>query len=137
MWALLALFAASCFTAVFIAFRLLEDAKVPSIATMLYIFFLGAVISFIHLRATDTSAAISKKSFLIVLVAAVFSYFGNLAQIRSMGMAPNPGYSAAVASCQAIFLTILSIFIFGSDFSLLKGLGVALCVIGVSLVSVG
>jgi drug/metabolite transporter (DMT)-like permease len=67
----------------------------------------------------------------IAVIAVVFSYFGNLASLRAIELAPNPGYSL-VLSKSYVLLTAAAAFVFlGAELSPLKILAIFL-VIGFS-----
>ena len=63
----------------------------------------------------------------------MLSYLGNLFMVRAIADAPNPGYAMGVIGAQAVVVTIGAIVLFGSEFSLVKGIGIALTVIGAAL----
>jgi drug/metabolite transporter (DMT)-like permease len=68
-----------------------------------------------------------------VLIAAVFSYLGNLLQLKAMESATNPGYVAAIIGCQAVIISVGAIYLFGSEFKFYNLCGLVLCVLGVLL----
>ncbi len=63
--------------------------------------------------------------------AALTSFLGNLCAVNAINLAPNPGYASAIEASKAALVVLLSVLLFASDFSFLKGLGVMCCTIGV------
>lgn len=51
---------------------------------------------------------------IVVIVAIFFSYLGSLFSIKSMEIAPNPGYPLTLSKSYVIFTTILAVFLFHS-----------------------
>ena len=135
MWIILSLIAAACFTFMYIAFKYLQVANVNPLVTLVYIFFFGLILNFIHLSVEKLSLSLNKQLLFLLIVTSICSYVGNLAIIKAMALAPNPGYASAVSSSQVILLTVVSVYLFGSDLDTMKAIGVVLCVIGVALVS--
>ena len=56
--------------------------------------------------------------FLIVFMAVVCSYFGNIFFLKSVSSSPNPGYSIVIAKSYMLFTTVVSFFFFGADISM-------------------
>ncbi len=75
------------------------------------------------------------KILFLLLLAAVFSYLGNLLHLRAVADAPNPGFAVAVSSSRAVFITIAALFIFNSSLSWFKAIGVCLTILGVIILS--
>lgn len=135
MWILFSLLAAACFTGIFLMFKRLDLLGVPVTVSLTWLFFLATLLYFAHLSVTKQSIKVSVPILCILAISAVLSYLGNLFQFKALALAPNPGYAVALISTQALLVTVVSIFMFGSDFSLLKGFGVFFCVCGVMLLS--
>lgn len=135
MWIFLSLLAALCFTVMFLLFKQLEIRSVPTVVSLAWIFIVGTLLYVGHVVAVRESLRTSGAILCILIAAGVLSYLGNAFQFRAISIAPNPGYAVAVVSVQALMVTIASVFLFGADFSLLKGFGALLCVVGVALLS--
>jgi uncharacterized membrane protein len=69
----------------------------------------------------------------LIIIAAIISVVANLALVEAIGIAPNPGYAKAVMACEVAIVAIASIFLFASEFTLAKGLGILLVILGVVL----
>lgn len=73
------------------------------------------------------------KYAIVAALMGVGSIIGTLAVIKGVEIAPNPGYVMAVFSANAIIVTVLSPFIYGSEISPMNLLGVVIVVFGISL----
>ena len=52
---------------------------------------------------------------------------------KSLSLAPNPGYSLAIISADVVLVAVASVFIFKSEFTLIKAIGTGLAVLGIIL----
>ncbi len=66
-----------------------------------------------------------------IVIAALGAYLILQLSLMAMASAPNPGYVGGITSLSAVVVAIGSVFLFGSDLSLSKMLGIVLCLIGV------
>lgn len=137
MWILYGLAAALSFTGIFLVFKHLDLGGTPPIVSLTWVFIIAAVFYVGHNAITRQPVKVSGSAVLLLLLAGTLSYLGNMFQFKSVVSAPNPGYGVAVVSVQALLVTVASIFLFNSDFSILKGIGVFCCVCGVMLLSFG
>ncbi len=80
--------------------------------------------------------SIQWKSIGIAVVMGLFSVAATIFAIKSVGLAPNPGYSVAIFSSNFVLLTIVSVFAFGSKLTLQKGVGIVATLIGLVLISI-
>jgi hypothetical protein len=72
----------------------------------------------------------------LLVLASVFSFAGNMGDIESLKLAPNPGYSSAVKAGQIIVLTFASLWLFPDQKLSLQGvLGVFFVFIGIGLLA--
>lgn len=135
MWILFSVVAAVSFTGIFLIFKQMELRGVPTLVSLAWVFIISAFLYVAHNTATRTSLRASGTILLLLLLAGILSYVGNICQFRATALAPNPGYAVALISVQALLVTVASIFLFGSDFSMIRGVGVFFCVCGVMLLS--
>ncbi len=56
--------------------------------------------------------------------------------VRGFAVAPNPGYVQGVLTLNVVAISLIAVFLFGSELSLFKSVGVILTVIGVVILSV-
>lgn len=58
---------------------------------------------------------------LLILSAIFFSYFGNKASLKSVQLAPNPGFALMISKSYVVATTLAAVVLFGSELSL-KGI---------------
>ena len=132
-WFIYAIIAMVALTINFLLIKKILNLGIRSEIVLIYIFGISAIIILIYSVSTKASINISRYVFLFILLAAIFAIIGNFFLFKSMGISPNPGYALAVSGVHILLVAIASIFIFKSDFSLVKGVGVILAVIGIIL----
>jgi uncharacterized membrane protein len=135
MWMLYSVLTALSFTGMFLLFKRVSLEGTSTVAYLTWIFLFSSLFFFLHIGVTKESIRLSVTTILLILAAGVLSYVGNILQFKAIAAAPNPGYPLAIVSSQAVLMTIASIYFFGSDFSLMKGVGVVLCVTGAMVLS--
>jgi drug/metabolite transporter (DMT)-like permease len=69
----------------------------------------------------------------IIAVAGILSYVGNLADFTAVIKAPNPGFADAIKSSNILLTLFLSMLLFHSQFSFGKLLGAVFIIIGIAL----
>lgn len=136
MWILYATSAMLCFAGMQLLFKQLTRMGLSSPLILVFIFAFGSIFYFAHLAVVRAPLAVSTRALGLLAVASVFSYGGNLYMVRALDQAPNPGYAMAVIGLQALVVTLASIVLFGSAFSWVKALGVALSILGVALLAI-
>lgn len=70
---------------------------------------------------------------IFLILAGVLALFGNLAATYSFKLAANPGYTQAIISASGIVILFSSIFLFKSELTAIKLVGVLLTTVGVIL----
>jgi len=85
------------------------------------------------LFSTKISLSLTKQALILIFIAGVFGVVGNVFLLKSIESSLNPGYSLAVSGVHILLVTIASIFLFKSEFTLFKGMGALLAVIGIIL----
>jgi hypothetical protein len=136
MWHWYALTAMGCFATMQLIFTYLNRKGVAPAVTLLWVFAFGALFYVGHMRVTRTPMPVAPSSIALMVVAAALAYVGNLSSVRSLTLAPNPGYAVALVSMQAAVVTLVAIAIFGLTVTWMKGLGVLLCCLGIALLVV-
>ena len=94
-----------------------------------FLFYLGQVI------VTKTPVKLNYFLIILLILAAFFSYIGNLFQVKSIGLAPNPAYSIAIISSQTILVAIGSYFLYNSQISIMNAIGILLGIVAIVLLS--
>ena len=95
--------------------RKAKDVAMPTDIQNLAMFLPQAVFMAIYTLAQDNSFKISLADILTIAAAAIFlSWLGNIASLRALQKAPNPGYSLVISKSYVLMTSILSVWIFGS-----------------------
>jgi len=135
MWIVLAILASICYAGVSASLKHLETQGIPSAVSLCLLCLFPSILYFFHATYRGLSFKFESREWIVVLLAGVLSYIANLFNIKALAFAPNPGYAVAVGGTQAVVLCLAAYFIFGSELSSFKLLGVGFCILGVSLLS--
>ena len=98
-------------------------------------FIFGALLMAVYMIYKKEPVKIEIAPLAIVILVITVSLLGNYFYFRAINLAPNPGYAAAVSSLNVVVVTVLSLFLFKSELTPIKGLGVALAAVSVFLLS--
>ena len=96
----------------------------------------AAIAMAVALFATKASFVIAPKSLTIAAAIGIASVIGTIFALKSVNLAPNPGYSAAIYSANFVLLTLISVLVFKSALTLQKFLGVVAVFVGLLLLSI-
>jgi hypothetical protein len=110
-------------------------AGVPASVLLFYLLLMACLFNLSYLGYQGTSLRLPMSTMGWMVGAALASFLGNFCYIAAINIAPNPGFACAIESAKAPVVMLASIWLFASDFSTLKGLGVLCCAIGVALIS--
>lgn len=135
MWIVYSLAAMGFLAAMTLMFVPPGRAGVPPSVVLFYLFLLACLINIGSIQFQGTSLKVSWNAMLWIAGAALASFLGNLCALKAINLAPNPGYASAIEASKAPIVVLLSVWLFASNFSLLKGLGALLCAVGVALIS--
>jgi len=73
----------------------------------------------------------------LMLVAAVISYLGNVFILEGIKLAPNPGYSLVIGKSYVVFTTLAALVLFHSTLSPKNALAITLIVVFSAIISIG
>ncbi len=135
-WVIYSIIATISFTFMVLAVKKLSNLGVGSKLFNLYLFGLVFIGFLVWNISTNSSLKINKTIFIFLLIAAIFSLIGNFLMVYSIGLAPNPGYIVAIVGTHGALVTLLAFFIFRSEITFMKIVGVVLAAIGVILISI-
>ena len=135
IWFLLAMGSMVCFSGMLLVFKHLTRQGVAASVILVFTLGLALVFNLLHIGLRGDSLRIGARAFSWLALAAALSYVGNLFFIRSIGMAPNPGYPTAVESAKALAVMLVSVWLFGTNLTLPGMIGVGLCVAGLALLA--
>lgn len=115
--------------ALYLTVRKASILKLPSQFNNLAIFILPLIIYALIGYSRGLSYSISLTNLLIIFVASLFfSYISSVTSLKSIELAPNPGYSLVISKSYVVFTTIFSYLFLGGDFTPRKVLAILLIV---------
>ena len=76
-----------------------------------------------------------KSAMPLLVIAGLFSVLGNWAMFLSTSTSANAGYALAIIGCQAALVLLLSHWFLGGELHWLRVFGIAVCFIGVLIIS--
>lgn len=135
-WQLTAVVAMFCFSAAYLAFRAAGNAGAGTAAMLLPVMLIGAALTAGQMVLSGGEQALSGRAWLFIVVAALACWIGNLAQLDAVKRAPNPGAALAIVNASVAVVALAAWPLFSAPLSAGKGLGVALCLVGILLVSI-
>jgi drug/metabolite transporter (DMT)-like permease len=114
-WVILSLGLIAGSVVLYLFIRKSKDVGMPTDIQNLAMFLPQAVFMAIYTLAQGNSFKVSLVDILTIVVAAIFlSWLGNIASLRALVKAPNPGYSLVISKSYVLMTSILSVWIFGS-----------------------
>ncbi len=133
-WFPLAILALLFFAAITLIQKHLLNIGIHPVIFGLYLMGFSFIAFLITSISMKQSLTIPKSWIFWLAVLGIIALAGNLAATYSFQKTPNAGYTQAIISASAVLVLITSIFLFNSEFSWLKVLGIALTIIGVIII---
>jgi len=133
-WFTYALIGAVLFSGMVLLFKKITATVKPA-TLMLYVAIFLTIFYLLHVTITKTPVKINGSTMLWIAAASLLSYIANLVYTKSIALAPNAGYSTTIVSSQLAFITVASVFLFGSEITLIKGFGIVLAIISMIILS--
>jgi hypothetical protein len=133
MWPWYALIAMACFASMQLLFAHFTRIGLTPGAILVFVFGFGWMLYVVHVVAWGTPLQMRAPVVGLLFTAGALGYLGNLAAVRAVALAPNPGYAVAIFGLQALVVTLVSMMVLGAPLSWLKICGVLLCSTGVAL----
>lgn len=132
-WIVLSLLSMLALSVVFLLFKRIGDVGVGSGALLLYYFSVCALFLLGHSVFNRLPLQVDLPVLGLILVSGLLGAVGNVLMIDAMKAAPNPGFALAIVGANTLLVTVASVFLFKSEFTLVKGIGALLAVLGVVL----
>ncbi len=111
--------------------------NIPSQLTNLAMFLIPTIMFCIMAIGGKTSLAVSWYQFLVIVILAIFfSYLGNVMSLRSIEVAPNPGYSLVLSKSYVVFTTLASLFLFQSVLTMRAAFAIAIIIVASALITI-
>jgi drug/metabolite transporter (DMT)-like permease len=135
LWLWYSVLAFFTLVAYFYVLRVLKKRGVDISVILFYIFLVFGISCFLYAIIYSSNLLVSLNLLFVIIIAAIFSYIGNHFNFRALEAAPNHGYSMAVTNSFIIIVTIFSVFLYGSEFNVLKLIGVIITFLGSTAVA--
>jgi len=136
MWQTNAILAMLSMSLMILAIKKLTLQHVPPTSILFFAFALSAIFNLAHSLITRAALHLSGQSLIWIISVAVFSYLGNWLSVKSVAIAPNPGYTMGIIGCSSLVILIGALIFFDAEISPVKGAGILLCIAGVIFISV-
>jgi hypothetical protein len=133
MWPWYALIAMGCFASMQLLFAYFTRNGLTPASILVFVFGFGWMLYVVHVMTWGTPLPVRTSVIGMLFTAGALGYVGNLAAVRAVGLAPNPGYAVAIFGLQALVVTFVSMLVVGASVSWTKIVGVILCAAGVAL----
>lgn len=132
-WFMYAVVAMIAFSVMFLLNKFVLNKGVSSQLLLFYTGIFLVVITGIQILTRKESFHLGSGTLIFIIAIAVFSFIGNFFILNSINISPNPGYSLAVSGVHILIVALVSIVLFKSELTVVKGIGVLLSVIGIVL----
>jgi len=117
--------------------RLAGQQKINNSLKNLAMFLIPVILYSFMAINQQTNFAVTQYQFLIIVIMAVFcSYLGNKLSLKSIELAPNPGFSLVISKSYVVFTSIAAIFLFNSPLTIKATIAVLLIVFGSALIMI-
>ena len=111
--------------------------KIPDTLNNLAMFALPTVIFFIVAVVQKKSLVISWENLILIIIAAFFfSYLGNVWSLKSIKLAPNPGYSLIISKSYVVFTTVIAVIFLNAHISLRNAIAIIFIVLFSALIMI-
>lgn len=113
-WIILAILLFGISTVMYLTFRKLSLLRTKNEIQNLILFLPSAVILFFYSLLNNLKMSLSWPEFVIIFLGSVFIWAGNVMLLKSIKLAPNPGYTVMIGKSYVILTVLLSPIFFGS-----------------------
>ncbi len=137
LWFYYALIGAVLIAIETIALKKLTQMNLSNIAINTLVFTGVAVAMLVYFFISKSDISLKKEHIKWVAIAIVSTFLFIILSLEAFKLAPNPGYVNAIQGFCAVIVTVLSIFIFGTTFSVVKFIGIIFVLIGIFAIGYG
>jgi drug/metabolite transporter (DMT)-like permease len=134
-WTTSAFIAMISFAMMILIFKKLTGTSMLPEVINFYFFLFSTVAFLIFNILKKTKLDLPINYMYLFILAALVAITANYFSIIAIKFAPNPGYAKAIQSFDVVVITVASIFLFGSEITFTKAIGVAFSIIGLILLS--
>lgn len=123
-----------CLSAMFLVFKKLGNLGANEYTIITFYFFIAAAMLTVYSFVSKTDI-LPKNNMIwyLLILTAVLGAAGNIMLVKGLSSAPNPGYALAIVNANVILVTIGAFFLFGSEITFVKGIGIVLSLLGIIL----
>jgi len=120
----------------YLSIRWAQLLGVPNQIQNLAMFAVPSSIFFVLTVSIKQSLSISFADLLLTVFAAIFlSYLGSIFSLKSLRLAPNPGYSLMISKSYVIFTAVVAVLLFRAELTFKSAFAIFLIVFGSALIS--
>ena len=134
-WFIQSLIGMLLFAGMILIFKKLTLENLKAEVILLFLFGFAFLFYLTQVIVTKTSFKLNAFLVILLILTAIFSYVGNLIEVRAIAVAPNPAFVTAIFSLHIILVAIGSYFLYNSQISFINGLGMVLGIIAIILLS--
>jgi drug/metabolite transporter (DMT)-like permease len=134
-WIVSSIISALAFAGVSLLLKRLTQFSFSSEIINLYFWLTTSIAFFLFVIYKKTSFTVSKESWIWFLILALVAFVANYFSVEAIKLAPNPGYVRAIQASRIVLVTLLSVFLFQSEFTIRTLLGVIVIIGGVILIT--
>lgn len=111
--------------------------KIPSQFTNLAMFLIPVIMFGVTAVSLGTNLSVNWFEFLVIAIMAFFfSYLGNIFSLKSIEVAPNPGYSLVLSKSYVVFTTLIAIPLFNQQLTPRAALAIAIIVLSSAIITI-
>lgn len=134
-WLLYAVLGTLSLSGMFLAIKKLGTIDIKPNTILVYLFIVASILFIVYNIITKNNLLVAEKNTLLLLMlVGIFSFLGNLFLTKSMLLAKNPGYTLVISSTNVILVTVGSYFLFKSEITITKLIGMVIALIGIIMV---
>lgn len=134
-WLLYSLFAMVGFAAIGLIIKQLTIIEPKAEIINFYFFLFTALAFFVFSIFKGTRLAISTDTYKWLIVLAIVAVAANYFSVTAIRLAPNPGYVTGIRAFETVIIVIAAFFLFNSEISATKFMGIILSTCGLILLS--
>lgn len=134
-WYIYSILAALSFSGMILSVRILTDKGFSSKQILFFLcgfVFLGFLIVNLFFPGNVWSSDSFPLFLKVMVIAGIFAAIGNWADFEGVKRSPNPGYSMAIRNTAILPVTVLSAWLFSSDFNVFKFVGAITIILGIT-----
>ena len=123
-------------SAMFLTIKKLGTIEVKTSIILVYLFTVASILFIVYNLINKNNFIITEnKTFALLILVGIFSFLGNLFLTKSMLLAKNPGYTNAISSANVVLVTTFAYFLFKSEITITKLIGIIITLTGVIIVA--